>query len=36
MFLYHVRFDSDELTIDHKGPRSRYTVLSAQVREVPE
>lgn len=36
MFLYHVRFDSDELTIDHKGPRSRYAVLSAQVREVPE
>lgn len=36
MFLYHVRFDSDELTIDHKGPRSRYAMISAQVREVPE
>jgi hypothetical protein len=36
MYLYHVRFDSDELTIDHKGPRSRYAMVSAQVREVPE
>mgnify|MGYP001494687887 CR=1 FL=1 len=36
MFLYHVRFDADELIIDHKGPRSRYAMISAQVREVPE